>query len=178
MSDGEWLLLNFTLPKEPSMVRVSVWRKLKKCGAICIGQSMWLLPFSDQNQTAFTEIANEITSNHGTAFVLSANFLAAENSDDIVAEFNTLRNEEYKEFLGKCEDYFQEIAKETGKGNFTFAELEENEEEFNKLQMWMDKIIARDFFKASLRQEAEEKLSTCQRLLDEFSRKVFELNLP
>lgn len=169
-------MLNFTLPKEPSRVRVSVWRKLKKCGSISIGQSMWLLPISDENQMIFTEISNEITQNNGTAFVLNGNFLISEKSDDIMAKFNTIRNEEYKEFLGICEDYFQEIEKETTKENFTFAELEENEEEFNKLEIWIKKIAARDFFRASLRQEAEEKLVTCKQLLDEFSRKVFDLN--
>lgn len=137
---------------------------------------MWLLPLSDENQLAFTEISNEIKQNHGTAFVLNGNFVISENSDDIVAKFNTIRNEEYKEFLGKCEDYFQEIEKETKNENYTFAELEENEEEYNKLDIWIKKIVARDFFRASFRQEAEEKLVTCKQLLDEFSRKVFDLN--
>ena len=34
MEHQEWLTINYSLPKEPSRVRVSVWRKLKKkrCG--------------------------------------------------------------------------------------------------------------------------------------------------
>ena len=39
MKSIEWLMLNFTLPKEPSRVRVSTWRKLKKSGSVNIGQS-------------------------------------------------------------------------------------------------------------------------------------------
>ena len=30
MNDLEWLTINYTLPKEPSRTRVSVWRRLKK----------------------------------------------------------------------------------------------------------------------------------------------------
>ncbi|MEL7565756.1 MAG: Chromate resistance protein ChrB, partial [Dehalobacterium sp.] len=62
MNHKEWLMLNFTLPKEPSRVRVSVWRKLKKCGAVSIG-SMWVLPVSDYHISIFNEISNEITQN-------------------------------------------------------------------------------------------------------------------
>ena len=32
MEKNEWIALNYTLPREPSRVRVSVWRHLKKIG--------------------------------------------------------------------------------------------------------------------------------------------------
>ena len=50
------------------------------------------------------------------------------------------RDEEYQEFLEKCDDYFYEIEKETERKNFTFIELEENEDEYNKLVEWLKKI--------------------------------------
>ena len=45
MERNEWIAINYTLPREPSRIRVSVWRKLKKIGAVSIQQSMWILPF-------------------------------------------------------------------------------------------------------------------------------------
>ncbi len=47
MSPTDWIVINYTLPREPSRVRVSLWRKLKKVGAINIQQSMWILPMTD-----------------------------------------------------------------------------------------------------------------------------------
>lgn len=176
MSDKEWLILNFTLPKEPSRVRVSVWRKLKKYGSISIGQSMWLLPRSENNKHIFEEISIEITQNNGSAYILNADFITEANSEEIISKFNTVRNEEYQELLGKCDDFFREIEHETEKKNFTYAELEENEEEFNKLTEWLRKIALRDFYNASLRIEAEKRLKTCKQFLDEFSNKVYEIN--
>jgi len=172
----EWLMLNFTLPKEPSRVRVSAWRKLKKSGSVNIGQSMWILPLSDAHIDIFNEISNNILQNNGEAYILKAAFISTGNSEDITDIFNKTRDDEYKEFLGKCEDFFREIEKETEKENFTFAEIEENEEEYSKLEEWLKKITARDFFSASLKEASTGALEKCKKLLDDYSNKVYELN--
>ncbi|MBM7582233.1 DNA-binding transcriptional regulator PaaX [Caldicoprobacter guelmensis] len=176
MSSREWLILNFTLPKEQSRVRVSVWRKLKKCGSVSIGQSMWVLPASEEHLKLFNEMAKEIIENGGIAYIANADFLSTGNTDDIINLFNKARDEEYQEFLEKCEDFFLEIEKETRRENFTYIELEENEAEYNKLVEWLKKINSRDFFGAPLKKQAEEMLEKCKRLLDDFSNKVYALN--
>jgi hypothetical protein len=174
--DIEWMMLNFTLPKEPSRVRVSVWRKLKKCGSLNIGHSMWLLPASEDHLGIITEIANEITQNNGTAYIMKVEFISRLSSEEIIEMFNKVRDEEYQEFLDKCADFFREIEKETTKENFSYIELEENEDEYNKLEEWLKKIAQRDFFTAPLKSQAEQKLYECQELLKEFSSKVYKLN--
>ena len=176
MKSQEWLMLNFTLPKEPSRVRVSAWRKLKKSGSVNIGQSMWLLPMSDEHIAVFTEISNDILQNNGEAYILKAVFINTGNAEDIADAFNKARDEEYKEFLGKCEDFFREIEKETAKENFTFAEIEENESEYEKLEVWLKKINARDFFTAPLSASSNEALEKCKKLLLDYSEKVYRLN--
>ncbi len=169
----EWLILNFTLPKEQSRVRVSVWRKLKKSGAVNIGQSMWVLPGHASHLEVFKEISEEITENNGSAYIANADFIEKEGSSDIVAAFNRVRENEYSEFIDKCEDYFLEIEKETKKENFTFAELEENEEEYDKLADWLKKISKRDFFGAPSKKQSEEALLKCKQLLGGFADNVY-----
>jgi len=176
MTDKKWLMLNFTLPKEPSRIRVSIWRKLKKSGSVSVGQSMWLLPVSERNLSIFKEIAKKITQNKGHAYVGEVNFVDEESSEDMVNLFHQARDSEYKEFLEKCQDFFREIEKETAKENFSYAELEENEEEYNKLVEWLHKIALRDFFNAPLKNQAEQKLEECKKILDEFSNKVYQSN--
>jgi len=176
MNSIEWLILNFTLPKEPSRVRVSAWRKLKKSGSVNIGQSMWVLPMSDEHISVFTEISGDILQNNGEAYILKASFISTGNTDDITSIFNRARDEEYKEFLGKCEDFFREIEKETEKQNFTFAEIEENESEYDKLEEWLRKITVRDFFSAPLKAQSDDAFKKCKKLLDDYSSKVYELN--
>lgn len=176
MNDKNWLILNFTLPKEQSSVRVSVWRKLKKCGAVSIGQSMWILPVSDEHIKTFNEISKEIIQNNGNAYIANADFINIESNDDVINIFNKARDEEYQEFINKCEDFFREIEKETERENFTFVELEENEDEYNKLVEWLNKIALRDFFIAPLKEQAEKELEKCKQLLDEFSNKIYKSN--
>ena len=176
MESQEWLMLNFTLPKEPSRVRVSAWRKLKKSGSVNIGQSMWILPLSDEHITVFSEISNDILQNNGEAYILKATFISTGNAEDIADVFNKARDEEYKEFLGKCDDFFREIEKETKRENFTFAEIEENESEYEKLDSWLKRISKRDFFTASLKVSSDEALVKCKNLLVEYSDRVYELH--
>lgn len=176
MDQNEWLILNYTLPKEPSRARVSAWRKLKKCGSISIGQSMWLLPFTKEHIDEFNEISNEIIQNNGKAYILKASFISIGNSEDIVEAFNKARDDEYKEVLEKCEDFFYEIEKETKRQNYTFPEVEENEYEYNKIVEWYKKVTERDFFTASLKTSTGEQLEKCKDILDVFCDKVYELN--
>jgi DNA-binding transcriptional regulator PaaX len=173
MEQNEWIVINYTLPREPSRIRVSMWRKLKKIGAVNIQQSMWILPQTDENYELLNQIKDDVSQNNGEAFVMKSS--VDEDSKKIIIErFNTARNEEYKELLEQCDDFFQEIDKEIARKNFTFAEIEENEEELNKLKKWYEKIIARDFFEASLREKSKVMLSKCADVLEEFCDKVYD----
>lgn len=175
MKDGQWLVISYTLPREPSRVRVSIWRKLKKIGAVNIQQSLWFLPLSEENESVFRGIEKEVEKNGGEAVLLSS---AADddNNKAIIDKFNEARNEEYGELLEQCGDFFKEIEKETERKNFTFAEIEENEEELGKLKNWYHKIETRDVFRASLGSKSKETLSECKEALDGFCSRVYTLN--
>lgn len=176
MKNQEWLTINYNLPKEPSRVRVSVWRKLKKNGAAVIGQSVWVLPVDEKYFTFMHGIADEIVLNGGEAYVMRAVLVDGNNPDAITKVFCRERDEEYQEFLGKCEDFLYELEKETKKENFTFAELEENEEEYQKLAAWYQKIADRDFFGASLRRPSGHELERCKERLEAFSQEIYKRN--
>jgi len=175
--EAEWLLLNFTLPKEPSRARVSVWRKLKKSGSVNIGQAMWLLPARPEHVDEFEEIAAEVGQNNGEAYIFQAQVINRSSPSELSAVFNRARDEEYRELLEKCADFSREIAKETDRENFTFAEVEENEYEYQKLVAWYQKIADRDFFAAPLKSNSEAELNKCQQLLEAFSEQVYALNI-
>ena len=176
MEQQEWLTINYTLPKEPSRIRVSVWRKLKKSGAIILGQSVWVLPMSEDNEVFMREISNEILQNRGEAYLMKMAPHEEGTSKRIIAAFNQARNKEYEELLEQCDDLLRELDKESGRRKFTFAELEENENEFQKLTAWYQKITERDFNGASLRPSAHEKIEQCRSRLEVFSEEVYRQN--
>lgn len=176
MNHKEWIILNYKLPKEPSRVRVSIWRKLKKQGSVIMGQSTWILPADDEFTGFFNDIADEIRQNNGETYVMRAAVMNDQSTQEIIGLFNKARNDEYTEVLEKCGDFFREIEKETQKENFTYAELEENEYEYDKLVEWHKNIMKRDFFDASLKQTAEQELDKCKQLLEVFSSKIYDSN--
>lgn len=172
----EWLLLNITLPTQPSKARVNVWRKLKAMGAANLGQSAWVLPYSEFHVENFNEIIKYTDENGGKTFMMKTEILKLQDGKEITDYFNADRDEEYKELLDQCNYLLYEIEKETREGNFTFAELEENEPFFERLQTWYKKIESRDFFGSMLREKVIESLKKCKIELDAFIEKVYQYN--
>jgi hypothetical protein len=173
MTPTDWVVINYTLPREPSRVRVSLWRKLKKIGAINIQQSMWILPMTDENYHLLGDIKNEIIQSQGEAFVMKAS-MEDDGQKTIEERFNSARNEEYGELLEQCENFFKEIDKEIARENFTFAEIEENEEELDKLKQWYMIIENRDTFGASLKEKSRTALFKCAEVFEKFCNMVYK----
>lgn len=55
-----WVLLTYKIPREPTTTRVSVWRKLKRMGAILLHDTVWVLPATPQTRENFQWLASEI----------------------------------------------------------------------------------------------------------------------
>jgi hypothetical protein len=62
----------------------------------------------------------------------------------------------------------------TRAGKFTFAELEENEEDLAKLEAWLRKVEVRDRFGAPSASEARAAVLACREDLEAFAASVYE----
>ncbi|MDR3585576.1 MAG: chromate resistance protein ChrB [Desulfosporosinus sp.] len=143
-------------------------------GAVNIHQSFWLLPFNDENYTALSLVASNITDNSGDVLLIQTIAMEEKYEKAVVARFNKARKIEYEEILDKCEDFFAEINKEIERNNFTFAEAEENEEELEKLLSWFKKVQLRDLFESPLQEITAKKLEECRKCFEDFNSKTFE----
>ena len=92
----------------------------------------------------------------------------------MVARFRADRDQQYREFLGRCDDFEAEIAKEISIEKFTYAELEEEDTDLKTLQGWLEKIRKLDFYDAPLAAEATARLRDCEDLLDSYAQRVFD----
>lgn len=169
---SEWLILIYKIPSEPTRYRASVWRKIKAFGAVYLQSSVCILPLNYKNEKNFRKLRHEIEDYGGEAHLIKGGFLLQEQS--IIEMFNQARNEEYTEIIERCKDFFIEIDKEIASEHFTFSELEENEEDLEKLKKWFEKVKERDFFQAGESQTALEILEKCQEKMDEFGGHVFK----
>ncbi|MCL4442090.1 MAG: hypothetical protein M1609_16330 [Firmicutes bacterium] len=167
----DWLSLIYKIPSEPSRYRASVWRKIKASGAVYLQNSVCVLPASRKAERQLRQIRHEIESYGGEGYLIKGAFLGSEQQ--VIDMFNHARDEEYMEIADRCEDFFKEIDKEIGRKHFTYAELEENEEDLEKLKKWFEKVRERDFFGADRMAQVAEMLEKCRERLDEFGKHVF-----
>jgi hypothetical protein len=169
-----WLLLTYKVPPEPAAKRVALWRRLKGMGAVYLQNGVCLLPKTDDHVRRLKMLENDVVEAKGESVILETVALDRAQEEKVLARFKADRDEEYREFLDKCADFEAEIAKETAAEHFTYAELEENDVDLKKLQGWLEKIKKLDFYGATLRSEADQRLAACEALLDAYAQRVFD----
>ncbi|RUY34933.1 chromate resistance protein ChrB [Mesorhizobium sp. M7A.F.Ca.US.001.04.1.1] len=169
-----WLLLTYKVPPEPATKRVALWRRLKGMGAIYLQNGVCLLPKTDDHVRRLKMLENDVSKMGGESVILETVALDRAQEDKVVARFKADRDDQYREFLGRCAGFEVEIAKEISIDKFTYAELEEEDTDLKKLQGWLEKIKKLDFYGATLADEAAERLRACEALLDSYAQRVFD----
>ena len=176
MASYPWLLLTYKVPPEPASKRVALWRRLKGMGAVYLQNGVCLLPKTDDHARRLKMLENDISEMGGEAVILETAGLDRMQEDKVVDRFKADRDDAYREFIDKCDDFETEIAKETEALHFTYNELEENDVELKKLQGWLEKIKKLDFYGGGLATDAAARLKECESLLDTYAQRVFDVH--
>ena len=134
-----WLLLHCKLPNKPSALRVYIWRKLKRLGAVLLHEAIWVLP--DQSRTAeqIQWLANEIEEMGGNAFYWRANSLLAAQEESIVHQFQEQVDVVYSDLLKR---------------------LEKSRPDLQEISREYQQALAQDFFHSKLGLLVREKLTS------------------
>ena len=172
-SPAGWLLLLAQLPSTPSSARVALWRRLRAIGATSIVNGAWVLPDTVPHADFFGQLRETIAGQGGTGFVLTVSGSPAAMNEAIVRSFRVDRAGEFDEFAERCTAFLEEVGKESRAEKYTFAEMEENEQDLEKLTLWLAKIQARDFFPDERAHQSAELLARCRRALEGFSQAVY-----
>jgi len=169
----QWLLLIYKVPQDPTRFRTYLWRQMRMLGALSLQQMVCLLPKTPDLESEFMRLAYKIEEFGGEANLLTITSPSKEWEDRIIAGFNATLDEEYAEIAENEERFQDEIRRESRKKKFTFTELEDMEEDREKISREMAKVQARDFFGAHGRLLAEAQMAESRKLFEEFSRKVY-----
>jgi hypothetical protein len=95
MATVRWVLLSSRLPREPSRLRLGVWRRLRRLGALLLHDAVWVLPADATTREAFEWLAEEIGEQGGTAFVWEALSLDEPQTRELVRRFRTEADARY-----------------------------------------------------------------------------------
>src|SRR5215470_3731997 len=84
-SNQEWILLIHQLPPQPTNLRVRIWRKLQRLGAVAIKNSVYVLPFNEKTHEDFQWLKQEIESSSGEATVFRAGAVEGATDAEIIS---------------------------------------------------------------------------------------------
>jgi uncharacterized protein YdbL (DUF1318 family) len=93
---GEWVLLTYRLPREPSTPRSAVWRKLRKLGVVQISDGLVALPAAARTREQLEWIAEEVTDAGGTAGIWLARPATRAQEDKLTQTMAQARATEYQ----------------------------------------------------------------------------------
>lgn len=171
----DWLMFSYWLPPEPSRKRVSIWRQLKKIGALPTEGAGWLLPATDPFRKNFSEMVHNVESMGGTSNLYLVNHYTEEQEQRTIAKFQQEREKEYAELIAECHKALKHIEWEYDREEFNFEEVEELEGDVYKIKRWLEEISRRDIFESSVRSEVEEILERVEESLANFIEKTYEV---
>ena len=172
----KFVVLVYRMPAKPTAGRVAVWRLLKKAGAVYLQDSVCVFPDLPRIRRELQPVLERIDEKQGSFHLLPLRSLSAEEEEKIVALFREQTSKHYLEIVEDCEvNFTKEIEFEHFRANYTYEEAEEIRMEFEKLGTWFERVRERDWFEAPHRRDAERWLAKCERLLEDFEAKVFEV---
>jgi DNA-binding transcriptional regulator PaaX len=98
-----WVLLVYKIPREPTSSRATVWRKLKRLGALLLHDAVWVLPATPWTREQFQWLAVEIGELEGEAYLWESHLLLNGQAEALAQQFRARVNAAYQEILGEVE---------------------------------------------------------------------------
>ena len=93
---GEWVLLTYRMPREPSTPRSAVWRRLRRLGVAQLGDGLVALPADARTREHLEWIADEVREADGTAAVWLARPASVTQERELAAVMANARAVEYR----------------------------------------------------------------------------------
>ena len=132
----KWVLLLYGLPTKKGAVRISLWRALRKCGALALKTSAYLLPDTPEHTERFQWLAQQVRDGGGEATLIHATDIEGLTNDELAGMFNDARAKEYDELMGELRDLYRSRKRQAPGG----------EQEVERMRARLEEIRRVDFF--------------------------------
>ena len=173
-----WTVLIYRLPSDDSRARVTVWRELRRSGALHVQQSVVAVPDTEAFAGDVERLREVLAEVGGHVTALRSEPLLAGDDDRLLKAWNDARDAEYRELAGECAKFLAEIDHEFEIEKFTLAELDEEEAELDKLRRWHERIQRLDVHRAPGARAVAGALRDAEAALERYSAAVFERTQP
>ena len=99
---GEWVLLFYRMPREPSTPRITLWRKLKRLGVAQLSDGLVALPADARTREQLEWIADEAIEASGTASIWIARPATHAQERELATAMATARAAEYQAVIDQA----------------------------------------------------------------------------
>lgn len=151
-SESRWLLLIHQIPPKPDYLRVKIWRRLQRLGAVPVKNSVYVLPKSEQAQEDFQWVLREVIESGGDASLCEARFVDGLTDDEVEELFRSVREPEYRAISREAERLASSLSKKT---KTTAENRKQAVVQVDRLHKRLGEVCAIDFFGAPGREAAE-----------------------
>src|SRR5215831_15843228 len=141
---SRWLLLIHQIPPKPEYLRVKIWRRMQRMGAVAVKNSVYVLPKNEEALEDFQWVLREIVEGGGEGSICEAGFVDGLSDSDIEAMFRSARDADYSAIA--------EEARELGLGLPALGRKLEPEQrgqlesDVTRLRRRLGEVVAIDFF--------------------------------
>ncbi len=136
-----WVLLVYKIPREPTSSRATIWRKLKRLGALLLHDAVWVLPATPWTREQFQWLTVEIGELGGEAYLWESYLLLNGQAEALVQQFQVRVDAAYQEILG---------------------EVEQEDADLVALSRRYQQVRAQDYFHSALGRYLRERLMTAR----------------
>jgi hypothetical protein len=158
MATAPWVLLSSRLPREPSRLRLGVWRRLRRLGALLLHDAVWVLPADAKTREAFEWLAEEIGEQGGTAFVWEALSLDEPQNRELVRRFRAEADGRYAALAQSARNILNAAARSRRRRGG--VDLRAALRQLKGLERALRLERRRDYFRAPGRTDAETAVAT------------------
>jgi hypothetical protein len=145
-SKGQWVLLAYRIPREPSTPRITVWRRLRQLGAVQLGDGLAALPLDEDTREQFDWLAQFIEDVSGEAAVWLAEPTTARQHRELAERMKSAVGADYRTVIEAA-------------AAATRSDPARRRRTVLRLRRTLDRIKARDFFPPPERREAERAVA-------------------
>jgi hypothetical protein len=146
--DARWLLLIHQIPPRPNYLRVKIWRRLQRLGAVAIKNSVYALPSGDAAREDLGWVLREIVEGGGDASLVEARFVEGLSDAQVEEMFRAARDADYQAIAAEARALTLPRKPGVGERDALAAQL-------RKLQKHVAEVAAVDFFAARGREPVE-----------------------
>jgi hypothetical protein len=165
MPVANWTLLVYKIPSQPTRLRLQIWRKLQRMGALYLQDAVCILPARPDLDENMQYIAESIAEMGGTYHLFHAKAFFPDGDARLAEGFQGLADATFQEIAQRIEAAQSALGEAA-----SLTALEAAEEELKRERVAYLRARRLAYFGSKTGAEAEARLDALRRSLDDLHR--------